>query len=165
MESIRFRNIERSDDPALSRIVKNTMAEFGVNRPNTVYFDPTTDHLSEVFSHPRSVYNIAELNGEMVGGAGIYPTDGLPPDTCELVKMYLLPKARGLGLGKTLIEKCMEQAKDLGYTKIYLESMPELKQAIRLYKSFGWQPLEKQMGNSGHTGCAVWMIKDLENKT
>ncbi|HSU29086.1 MAG TPA: GNAT family N-acetyltransferase, partial [Chitinophagaceae bacterium] len=87
--------------------------------------------------------------------------DGLPADTCELVKMYLLPQARGHGLGKILIEKCMSQAKELGFSKIYLESMPELKQAISLYKKYGWQPLDKSMGNSGHTGCAVWMIKSL----
>ena len=163
MSSIRFRNITIEDNPRLAKIVKDTMAEFGVNRPNTVYFDPSTDNLFEVFSHPRSVYNIAELNGEMVGGAGIYPTDELPPDTCELVKMYLLPQARGHGLGKMLIERCIAQARDLGYKNIYLESMPELKQAISLYKKYGWQPLTHSMGNSGHTGCAVWMIKKIEN--
>ena len=60
---------------------------------------------------PRSHYFVAEINGE-VGGGGIYPTDGLPEDTCELVKMYLLPQARGAGLGRTLIEKCIDKAKN-----------------------------------------------------
>ena len=40
---------------------------------------------------------------EMVGGGGIYPTKGLPEKTCELVKMYLLPVARGKGVGKMII--------------------------------------------------------------
>ncbi|MGQ0739991.1 MAG: GNAT family N-acetyltransferase [Bacteroidota bacterium] len=160
--SIRIRNIQPSDNPFLSKIVKNTLAEFCANHPNTVYFDPTTDTLFEVFQKERSAYFVAELNGEIVGGGGIYPTDGLPDDTCELVKMYLLPQARGAGLGRTLIEKCLTTAKENGYKKVYLESMPELKQALNIYAKFGFEYLKGPMGNSGHTGCSLWMLKQLE---
>lgn len=137
------------------------MKEFGVNRPNTVYFDPTTDTLYELFQKEGAVYNVAEVDEVIVGGGGIYPTDGLPDDTCELVKMYLLPHARGLGLGKILIEKCLQQAKELGYKKVYLETMPELKQAMKVYAKFGFEYLKGPMGNSGHTGCELWMLKSL----
>lgn len=159
---IYFRDIRPEDNPALANIVRGTLAEFGANHPNTVYYDPTTDTLFEIFQTARSKYFIAELDGKMVGGGGIYPTDGLPPDTCELVKMYLLPKARGLGLGKTLIEKCMEAAKENGFKKIYLETMPELKQAMKVYEKFGFEYLTGPMGNSGHTGCSIWMLKKLD---
>jgi len=159
---IYFRNIRQEDNPALAKIVRDTLAEFGANHPNTVYYDPTTDTLFEVFQTARSKYFIAELDGEMVGGGGIYPTEGLPPDTCELVKMYLLPKARGLGLGKTLIEKCIEAAKENGFKKIYLETMPELKQAMKVYEKFRFEYLPGPMGNSGHTGCSIWMLKELD---
>jgi len=94
--------------------VKGTLAEFGANHPNTVYYDPSTDTLYEVFQKERSSYYVAELKGEIVGGSGIYPTDGLPDDTCELVKMYLLPHARGVGLGRTLIEKVLLLPRTLG---------------------------------------------------
>ncbi len=159
--NITIRNIQPSDNPALSKIVKDTLAEFGANHPNTVYFDPTTDILFEVFQKERSAYFVAEVDGVIVGGGGIYPTDGLPDDTCELVKMYLLPAARGTGLGRTLIEKCLAVAKEKGYKKVYLESMPELKQALNIYAKFGFEYLEGPMGNSGHTGCSLWMMKQL----
>ena len=158
---IRYRDIRHEDNPALAKIVKDTLAEFGANHPNTVYFDPTTDTLFEVFQTPRSAYFITELENEMVGGAGIFPTDGLPNDTCELVKMYLLPKARGKGIGAALIEKCIEKARILGYKKIYLETMPELEQALRVYEKFGFKHLDGPMGNSGHTGCSRWMIREI----
>jgi putative acetyltransferase len=161
MNSINIRNIHKNDNPTLAKIVKDTMAEFGVNRPNTVYYDPTTNALFELFQKEKAIYNVVEINGEIVGGAGVYPTDSLPDDTCELVKMYLVPKARGLGLGRILIEKCLQQAKDLGYKKIYLESMPELKQALKVYAKFGFEYLKGPMGNSGHTGCDLWMLKEL----
>jgi len=149
------------DNRILSKIVKDTLAEFGANHPGTVYYDETTDHLFELFQKPRSIYFVAEVNGEVVGGTGLYPTQGLADDTCELVKMYLLPQARGLGLGRTLIEKCIAQAKEFGYKKIYLETMPELKQALKVYAKFGFEYLPGPMGNSGHTGCSLWMLKEI----
>jgi len=162
MNNVVIRSIRSADNPVLSAIVKGTLAEFGANHPNTVYYDPATDTLFEIFQKERSAYFVAEMNGEVVGGGGIYPTDGLPDDTCELVKMYLLPQARGRGLGRTLIENCIATARALGYKKIYLETMPELKQALNIYARFGFEYLQGPMGNSGHTGCSLWMLKILE---
>jgi len=156
-----IRRIRSTDNPALAKIVRDTMAEFGANRPGTVYYDPTTDHLFEMFQKERAVYHVAEIDGKMVGGGGIYPTDGLPADTCELVKMYLIPSARGTGLGRTLIEKCLSAAKEMSYKKIYLETMPEFKQALKVYEKFGFDYLKGPMGNSGHWGCGMWMLKSL----
>lgn len=161
MNNIIVRTIQPADNHLIAKIVKDTLAEFGANHPGTVYYDPTTDTLFELFQKENAVYNIAEMNGEVVGGGGIYPTDGLSNDTCELVKMYLLPKARGVGLGKLLIEKCLQQAKEMGFKKVYLETMPELKQALNVYAKFGFDYLKRPMGNSGHTGCSLWMIKEL----
>jgi putative acetyltransferase len=155
------RPIRSTDNANLAKIVKDTLAEFGANHPGTVYFDPSTDTLFEVFQKERSFYFVVEVNGEIVGGAGIYPTDGLPADTCELVKMYLLPQARGSGIGRSLIENCIAKAKEFGYKNIYLETMPELKQALTIYAKFGFEYLKVPMGNSGHTGCSLWMIKKL----
>jgi putative acetyltransferase len=158
MKNVTIRNIQPQDNPILSKIVKDTLAEFGANHPNTVYYDPTTDALFEMFQKKGAAYFVAEINDEIVGGGGIYPTDGLPADTCELVKMYLLPHARGTGLGRTLIEKCIATSKAYGYKQIYLESMPELKQALKIYAKFGFEYLKGPMGNSGHTGCSLWML-------
>lgn len=158
---ITIRDLRKEDNPLLAKIVKDTLAEFGANHPNTVYYDPTTNTLFEVFQTPGSKYFLAEIDGEMVGGGGIYPTDGLDTDTCELVKMYLLPQARGHGLGRLLIEKCINAAREMGYKKIYLETMPELKQALKVYEKFGFHYLKGPMGNSGHTGCSMWMLKEL----
>jgi putative acetyltransferase len=137
------------------------MAEFGVNRPGTVYFDPTTDHLYELFQTHGSAYFVAELNGVIVGGGGIYPSNGLPADMCELVKMWLRPQARGIGLGRELITRCIEAARGAGYKKIYLETMPELKQALKVYEKFGFHYLDGPMGNTGHFGCDKWMLLNL----
>lgn len=156
-----IRPIQPSDNFILAKIVRDTLTEFGANRPGTVYYDPTTDALFELFDRPGAGYFVAEIDGIVVGGGGIYPTEGLPQDTCELVKMYLLPHARGSGLGKSIIEKCIAFAREEGYHNIYLESMPELKQALKVYEKFGFNYLPAPMGNSGHTGCSLWMLKSI----
>ena len=156
-----IRRIQAADNPFLSRIIKNTLEEFGANHPGTVYFDASTVALYELFQEEGSAYFVAELNGEIVGGGGIYPTAGLPAGTCELVKMYLSPQARGMGLGKTLIEKSLAFAGNSGYKQVYLETMPELQQALKTYAKFGFVYLKGPMGNSGHTGCSLWMLRQV----
>lgn len=159
--NITIRTIEKKDNPTLAKIVRDTLAEFGANRAGTVYYDPTTDALFELFQRNGATYFVAELDNKIVGGAGIYPSDGLPQGTCELVKMYLLPEARGIGLGKTLIEKSLAFAKETGYENVYLESMPELKNALKTYEKFGFSYLNGPMGNTGHFGCELWMLKKI----
>lgn len=162
-DNIQIRTIRHQDNAALATIIRSTLKEFGANHPGTVYYDSSTDTLYEVFSQaPRSVYFVAEQDGIILGGGGIYPSPGLPEDTCELVKMYLLPPARGIGLGSTLIRKCLVFAKESGYKRVYLETMPELRQALRTYEKFGFQYISHPMGNTGHFGCDLWMTKILD---
>lgn len=161
MQNLRIRTIQPTDNVALATIIRDTLTEFKANKPGTVYFDDTTDHLSDVFKVARSIYFVVEQDGEILGGAGIYPTANLPQGTCELVKLYLSANARGMGVGKLLMQKCIDAAKELGYNKIYLETMPELTIAIPMYEKFGFTYLDGPQGNSGHGGCDVWMIKEL----
>jgi len=147
---------------SLATIIRAALEEFGANKPGTVYFDDSTDHLYELFtSEPQSFYFVALEGDTVLGGAGIFPTEGLGDTTCELVKMYLTPTARGTGLGKKLIDTCLAKAKTMGYTQVYLETMPELKKAVSVYEKFGFTYLTVPMGNSGHNGCDIWMIKTL----
>jgi putative acetyltransferase len=158
---IQIRNINKNDNPFIAAIIRKCLEEFNANKCGTVYFDKSTDHLYELFQTPHSVYFIAEEDGKILGGGGIFPSKGLPADTCELVKMYLLPEARGTGLGATIINKSIEFAKQQGFKRIYLESMPELKKAISVYEKFGFEYICEPIGETGHHGCDVWMTKNI----
>jgi putative acetyltransferase len=156
---VRIRTIEPRDNAALARVIRATLKEFGAAKPGTVYYDESTDRLSEIFEAPGSVYYVAEYRGDLVGGGGIYPTAGLPEGTCELVKMYIRPEVRGIGLGSILIQKSLDFAKAYGYQQVYLETMPELQQALKTYAKFGFDYIDAPMGESGHFGCELWMLK------
>lgn len=162
MEPVTIRHILPSDNAAMAAVIRRALEEFQANKPGTVYFDDSTDHLYELFlAEPQSEYFIAERNGELLGGAGIYPTHGLPAHTCELVKMYLSPAARGQGLGWSMISRCMDAARAKGFTHMYLETMPELRKAVSVYEKFGFTYLDAPMGHTGHDGCDIWMIREL----
>ena len=161
MDDILIRKILPADNKPLAEIIRTSLAEFGANKPGTVFYDPTTDHLFELFQTSGAVYFVAEKDKQLLGGAGIYPSNGLPAGVCELVKMYLKAETRGKGLGKLLINKALEFAKQEGYHTVYLETMPELKKAVSVYEKFGFTYLDGPMGNTGHFGCDLWMKKDL----
>jgi putative acetyltransferase len=159
--SIVIRPIEKKDNPVLAELIKTVFREFKIDRPGTVYTDPTTDHLYELFMTPNAGYWVAEEDHQLIGGCGVYPTPGLPAGCAELVKFYLSTESRGKGTGKKLMEQSFEAAAAFGYKQLYLESFPELDKAVGMYEKAGFIHLDKPMGNSGHYACTVWMVKNL----
>jgi len=159
--NVTFRHLEKKDNKEIAELIRSVFREFGVARPGTVYFDPTTDDLYTLFSRPRSVYWIAEDDGKIIGGCGIYPTQNLPEGCGEVVKLYLNSSYRKLGIGRKLLEMSIESAKGMGYCQLYLESLPELGKAISLYEKEGFRFINQKMGDDGHFGCTIWMLKDL----
>ena len=158
---ITFRKIKESDNREIAELIRSVFREFRIDKPGTVYFDPTTDNLFKLFSIPGSEYWVAEENDVIIGGCGVYPTPGLPEGCAELVKLYLSASHRGRGTGWRLMEKTFESAKKFGYRQLYLESLPELAKAISLYEKAGFRFIPSPLGNSGHFGCHIWMLKDL----
>jgi putative acetyltransferase len=159
--SIILRNLEKKDNKEIAELIRSVFREFGIARPGTVYYDPTTDDLFSLFRKAGSVYWIAEEYGKIIGGCGIYSTPGLPEGCCELVKLYMMASQRGKGTGRMLLEKSIESAREMGYRQVYLESLPELSTAIVLYEKSGFRLIEGPLGSSGHFGCNIWMLKNL----
>jgi putative acetyltransferase len=156
-----IREVEKKDNTTLSKIVRCAFEEHNAPQTGTVYADPTTDNLFELFRTDRSILWVAEEKKEVMGLCGVYPTPGLDTDCAELVKFYLLDRARGKGIGSALMLACFDSAKKMGYKKLYLESLPEFSKAISIYQRLGFAELKAPLGSSGHTSCNIWMIKDL----
>jgi putative acetyltransferase len=156
-----IRPIQPSDNEPLATLIRKVFREFKIDKPGTVYTDPTTDALYELFQQPASAYFVAEENETIIGGCGVYPTEGLPEGCAELVKFYLAAEARGKGVGNQLMQQSIAAARELGYKQLYLESFPELAKAVSMYEKAGFRPIPHAMGNSGHYACNIWMLKDL----
>jgi len=161
MDEIIIREIQKQDNQAIATVIRNVLIELNVPKVGTAYADPQLDFMFEAYSVANASYFVVTKNGLIVGGAGIsrLPNDDL--NVCELQKMYFLPEIRGLGIGAQLMEHCLWSAKDFGYKKCYLETMPNMIDAQKLYKKSGFEYLCEPMGNTGHTSCPVWMMKQL----
>lgn len=162
---ITIRPIQTTDNAILAKIIRSCFHDYEVKcTAGTVYQDPTTDDLFSLFQTPKSQLWVAELEGKIVGCCGIFPTENLPENCTELVKFYISENGRGKGIGRLLLEKTIESAKELGYSQIYLESIPEFSTAVSIYEKQGFKFLEKPLGNSGHDGCNLWMLKEMSNE-
>ena len=158
---ISYRPIEKADNVAIATLIRAVLTEFGVNQPGTVFTDPTTDALFELFQTTDAYYYLALDGDKIVGGCGLYPTKGLPQGCIELVKFYLDSNYRGHGIGKKLMQLALDKAKELGFKTVYLESLPELDKAVGMYEQAGFKHIPERLGESGHFACNILMLKEL----
>lgn len=160
-DNMEVRPIRRGDDARVAKIIRVVMPEYGAVGEGYSILDPEVDAMAEAYAGHGAAYFVALVDGVVVGGAGIGPLVGGPDDVCELKKMYLLREARGRGLGRRLMERCLAAARDAGYRRCYLETLEHMRDARRLYERNGFEPLEAPMGSTGHTGCDGWYIRQL----
>jgi putative acetyltransferase len=156
-----IREIKPTDNIDISKVIKSGILEMGAPKIGTAYEDKATDSMFETYQREKVIYFVLEHQNKIIGGAGIAKLDNCEANICELQKMYFLPIARGKGLGSLLISKCLDKAKEFGFESCYLETMPYMKAAQKLYKKNGFQNLDKPMGGTGHYSCTIWMLKKI----
>ena len=160
--ALRLRKLTVADNPAIAHVIRQVSAEYGLtaDKGYTVA-DTNLDELYQVYSQPGHAYWVVEYEGEVVGGGGIAPLAGSESDICELQKMYFLPAIRGKGLAKKLALMAMEQAREMGFKRCYLETTAFLKEAIALYEHLGFEHIDYALGCTGHVDCEVRMLRKL----
>ena len=156
-----YREINKADDIALADIVRRNLKAHGLDIPGTVYFDDNLDHLSDFYlgDKARRYYFIAVEDNEVVGGVGLAEFEYFE-DCAELQKLYLTDHVKGRGIGYQLIRMVEEEARELGYRKMYLETHTNLQAAIHIYKKCGYKEIEKPAGVV-HATMNRFFIKEL----
>ena len=161
MSVAQIREIQIQDNQQIAAAIREVFISDNFPKTGTAFEDPQLDFMFQTYNKDKSVYFVIEENEKIVGGAGISQLENATSMLCELQKMYLLTGSRGKGLGQQLIKKCLKKASEFGYTHCYLETLREMVIAQHLYKKMGFEYLENPIGNTGHTSCPVWMIKEL----
>ncbi|MBV7316988.1 bifunctional helix-turn-helix transcriptional regulator/GNAT family N-acetyltransferase [Shewanella sp. NIFS-20-20] len=159
-----LRPIRKEDDTAIAAIIRQVSAEYGLSSDQGFgVADPNLDCLSGVYQANGSQYWVIVCDGEVLGGGGIAPLCGTRENDkiCELQKMYFLPTLRGRGFARRLALHALAFAKSNGYLQCYLETTAKLTEAIALYHSLGFDPLDNAKGNTGHDACELPMLKHL----
>ncbi|MCW3003168.1 MAG: MarR family transcriptional regulator [Conexibacter sp.] len=81
---------------------------------------------------------------DAVAGGGIKRLDA---DACEIKRMYVVPEARGRGLGRVLLEALEAQARRLGYRVARLDTGPQQPGAQRMYETAGYRAIQNFNAN------------------
>jgi len=130
-----LRAADNNDCEKVTALVYGVLAEYGL-KPDPAATDLDIKDIESSYSKRGGVFFVLEdEDGSIIGAYGLYRLDG---QTCELRKMYLRKEYRGRGLGKMLLEDALSRARKLGLTRVVLETASVLKEAIALYKSYGF---------------------------
>lgn len=173
-----IRPIAESDNLEIAKVIRDCLIEFGANGPGYAWQDPELDAMYQAYQRVDSVFLVVEYQEanvarKIVGGGGIAPLAGcaskiLGEDqdrsqekVCELQKMYFAPSARGKGLGEKILLMLLEEAKGLGFTQCYLETLKRMDAANGLYRKMGFKAVDTPIGNTGHCSCDFWYLKQL----
>jgi putative acetyltransferase len=158
-----LRPIRPADDAAIAATIRAVMTEHGASGPGFAIHDDEVDHMSRAYAGADARYYVVEHDGAVRGGGGFARLAGTEPAvaTCELRKMYFQPPARGLGLGRALLELLLADMRAAGYRRCYLETTRQMLAAQRLYRAAGFAPLCGPVGATGHHGCDTFYARDL----
>lgn len=135
---MQFRQAYNSDAEAVRSLIFGVLAEYDLVAEHEGV-DSDLDDLERNYTKSGGLFEVIEDdNGTLIGTVGLFPKGH---DVCELRKMYLIPAARGRGLGKRMMDRILSAARDLGFHRIELETACALVEAIGLYRRYGFQPI------------------------
>ncbi len=152
----RLRPANNKDREKVTELVYSILKEYNLEPDPAVTDADIKDIEHCYFERGGTFYVLAEKDGSIIGAYGLYPVDR---QTCELRKMYLHSSYRGKGLGKLLLEDALSKARQIGFKKMTLETASILKEAISLYKSYGFVEYEPEHLSSR---CDQAFILELE---
>jgi GNAT superfamily N-acetyltransferase len=85
---------------------------------------------------PPSGSLLPALDGD--SPAGCVAMRDLGAGTCEMKRLYVAAEFRGWGVGRSLVEQVIQRARQVGYRRMVLDTVPQMVEAIALYRSFGF---------------------------
>lgn len=133
--SVDIRRVREADVPTVVALVRDVLAEYGLKFGVGAKTDDEVLQLPRSYDEGGGAFWVAERDGEIIGTCGVFPVE---PRTYELRKMYLLPAARGLGVGKKLLDEALRWTKAQGGERMVLDTIHEMTRAIAFYEANGF---------------------------
>jgi len=107
-------------------------------------FDRELAGLPGAYAPPRGALLVARIGGAVAGCVALRPLAG---DSCEMKRLFVLPSARGTGLGRRLATAIVTEARRLGYARMRLDTTPGMETAQALYEELGFVETEPYTHN------------------
>ncbi len=108
-------------------------------------FDDEVANLPGDYRMPNGRLLIAIKDGDVVGCIALRK---LTDDACEMKRLFLRPQFRGQGLGREMVQRIIDEAREIGYERMRLDTLPRwMDQAIALYEQFGFRDIPPYYDN------------------
>ena len=148
-DDVFLRRIESAAELADARVLAREFGDWATERARIelgIVIPAEADHraemLDELLESGGRLY-VAEVDGESAGVGGLKL---LSPTVGEVKRMFVRPTARGLGVGRLIVQQLIDDARALGCETIYLESASFMHPAHALYRSVGFVPSDSYFG-------------------
>jgi putative acetyltransferase len=135
---LRFASNEDRND--IEELVFGVLSEYGLKSDPDNTDSDLSDIQNEYFDKGGTFEVLIDENKKIIGSMGLYRIN---PTICEIRKMYLAANVRGQGLGRRLLSHALSKAKELGYSRVELETASVLKEAIALYERYGFRRFDR----------------------
>lgn len=134
-----IRDWRKSDRDSAAQVIRQVLEEYGLPwQPEEA--DKDVVEVETHYLNRGGEFWVIETEGKLIGTAAYYPVEN-DSKGVEIRKMYLLPEARRLGLGKYLLESLEKAIAIKGFTTVYIETASILKEAVKLYEKYDYQPM------------------------
>jgi len=152
---VEIRFVKEEDVPVVVALVRDVLSEHGLKFGEGAKTDEEVTRLPASYASGGGAFWVAVRQGVILGTCGVFP---VAPKTYELRKMYLLPAARGLGLGKKLLDEAVRWVRAQGGERIVLDTVHEMKRAIAFYEANGFVRDDTQIRGAR---CSRGYARDL----
>ena len=105
---------------------------------NIQHYDAELHDLGSKYGLPDGRLYLARADGAAAGCAALRKLD---ETRCELKRMYVRPQYRGQNISGALLDRLLADAREIGYQKMLLDTLPFLKKAIGIYRRRGFQDI------------------------
>jgi ribosomal protein S18 acetylase RimI-like enzyme len=147
--------VEARDRDAVARELAAYLAYIGEDL-DAEGLDHDISHWEVQYDGASGVLLVVESPaGEIVGTAGVRR---LEPGVGEIKRMWVRPGSQGLGLGRRLIDRCLEEARALQFLAVRLDTEQQMEAALHLYRSRGFVEIPDYNGNPR---AQIWMERTL----
>jgi putative acetyltransferase len=140
--------IHRSTDPREMATVRSLFQEYAGSLGIDLGFQQFDRELAELpgpYASPSGCILLAQADGQPAGCVALKP---LAAGICEMKRLYVRPQNRGARLGRLLAERIIQEARDLGYSRIRLDTIPSIMgSAVRLYGDLGFETIPPYCDN------------------
>src|SRR5207248_8762977 len=102
-------------------------------------FDEELATLPGKYAPPKGALLLAYVDGQPAGCVALRPLDG-DHDSCEMKRLFVRPDFRRHRLGRALVDRIIEEARRIGYTRMRLDTVADrMKEAVALYRTLGFR--------------------------